>query len=217
MDIKGFWTWFAAHEQELREEVDLRDQNNSFCMQEMVALMHQIDENIFLEIATNPKKLPRKYNLTISCDGLKDSFMMVETLVNWAPPLEYWKFQAFIQPKGPLHETLNQPFTFNEYTILPKSLRFTVCNATEDFECFVLLLQLPISLRSMPPEVFDEHIFYLLFHLYGEKFIGENILDIETTFVETDEYDFYSLEELEEVLASFRDGYDLSRNKEQDI
>ena len=92
--IEKFWTWFNANEKRLRKFEEDPDKYLS----EVLAQAKKIKAGLAIEFEP-PKN--GVINMTISADGVRELFEIVQTIVDKAPKIEGWKFLAFRQRMSP--------------------------------------------------------------------------------------------------------------------
>jgi hypothetical protein len=94
--IAQFWHWFEANQQKI---FDIECPND----EQLGLLFHQLDKvdrNLTLELSLK-KEAPKE--LILSAGGIKETFPLVEKLVDAAPLLQNWQFIAF-KPRRNLEE-----------------------------------------------------------------------------------------------------------------
>ena len=88
---KQFWEWFVANKTRLYEQKEQREK----LFDELAEQLHKVDPNLmFVFSPVHPDGI-REF--TISADGIKQYFPIVESLVNKAPQIDKWKINAFRQ------------------------------------------------------------------------------------------------------------------------
>ena len=91
---KRFWDWFIENEKYIYENVENpKEQEKIF--DKMSQLLSKIDENLVFEFS--PIKENGIRELSLSVDGIENSFPLVEKMISKSPKLKNWKFNAFRQ------------------------------------------------------------------------------------------------------------------------
>ncbi len=89
--VEGFWKWFEKNEQELRSF----PQNPDYHLNRILKQLQKIEKNLAVELEPARKGSPPI--MTISADGVRENFPIVQEFISNAPVLEHWKFVAFRQ------------------------------------------------------------------------------------------------------------------------
>ena len=92
--IEKFWAWFTENEKRLRKFEEDPDKYLS----EVLAQSRKIKAGLAIEF-----ELPKNgiINMTVSADGVRELFKIVQTIVDKAPKIDGWKFIAFRQRMSP--------------------------------------------------------------------------------------------------------------------
>lgn len=88
--IEAFWTWFQENEKDFRDF----QRNPDRVLKAIISKGSKIESGLAFELEP-PRN--NSINLTISADGVKDIFPVVEEIVARSPKLEGWNFIAFRQ------------------------------------------------------------------------------------------------------------------------
>ncbi|CAM3328218.1 hypothetical protein [Aequorivita lipolytica] len=145
MTAKEFWAEFENYEETLRFNLNLP---NTEKIHEpynyLFSLLDSYHSGLEIILDFNKKKNKGKYKLTISCNANRDLFMYVNRLVDAAPSLSQWEIEAFKQAEFKVDaKLLSHPFDFDDFSIWPKDVRFTVTAWDPEKDIFDLLLLLP--------------------------------------------------------------------------
>ncbi len=89
--IKGFWSWFAKHQNEYYHF----ENNQDALFNELSRQLRAINNDLVFEFS--PVRDNGKRELSISADGIKSVFQSVIDIVDMAPELSNWIFNAFRQ------------------------------------------------------------------------------------------------------------------------
>jgi hypothetical protein len=90
-----FWNWFEENQETYySESVNLEVREKIF--DELSENLKKVNEDLVFEFS--PKHKNNTVEFTISADGIKEIFPIVEKLIEKAPKLKNWKFNAFRQP-----------------------------------------------------------------------------------------------------------------------
>jgi hypothetical protein len=88
---KQFWEWFTVNRTRLYEQKE--QQKKLF--DELTEQLHMVDPNLMFEFS--PIRSDGIREFTVSADGIKQYFPIVESLVSKAPHIDKWKINAFRQ------------------------------------------------------------------------------------------------------------------------
>jgi hypothetical protein len=88
---KQFWDWFVANKERLYEQLESQEK----LFDELAEQLHKVDPNLMFEFSPVSPDSIREF--TISADGIKQYFPIVESLVSNAPQIDKWKISAFRQ------------------------------------------------------------------------------------------------------------------------
>lgn len=95
--VEIFWKWFVENAERMTMLNDIDEGQQHLLLDE---LQHQLDmycEGLTYEISEQTQK---GRTMTISAEGDMDLFEYVVDLVDNAPDVDWWEFEAFKQPKG---------------------------------------------------------------------------------------------------------------------
>lgn len=95
--VEIFWKWFVENAERMTMLNDIDEGQQQMLLDE---LQHQLDmycEGLSYEISEQTQK---GRTMTISAEGDMDLFEYVVDLVDNAPDVDWWEFEAFKQPKG---------------------------------------------------------------------------------------------------------------------
>src|SRR5690606_98199 len=207
MTAKEFWKEFELYEEGIRFYLDMakKEEKNHESYRYLCAQLEQYCEGLEPTLAGRSKENVGKYTITISCNGNKNLFLHVNRLVGEAPKIPNWQINAFIEPKKNIgmEEIMDSPFTFEDFSITPKDILFTVIAWDPDKNIFDILLLLPLNLAGVDDNKLEEAFMIIIQEIWGERFVADRINTLSFISHITSEYDFYELEMLQECLESF--------------
>ena len=89
-----FWNWFEKNQETYYSEIENLEIRKKI-FDELSKNLKKINEDLVFEFSPIHENNVREF--TISAEGIKDLFPVVEKLVEKAPKLKKWKFNAFRQ------------------------------------------------------------------------------------------------------------------------
>ena len=89
-----FWNWFEKNQETYYSEIENLEIREKI-FNELSKNLKKINEDLVFEFSPIHKNNIREF--TISAEGIKDLFPVVEKLIEKAPKLKNWKFNAFRQ------------------------------------------------------------------------------------------------------------------------
>lgn len=89
-----FWNWFEKNQETYYSEIENLEMREKI-FDELTKNLKEINEDLVFEFSPIHENNVREF--TISAEGIKDLFPVVEKLVEKAPKLKKWKFNAFRQ------------------------------------------------------------------------------------------------------------------------
>lgn len=92
--IQEFWTWFKDH----RSDFEHQSPNDSNSANELTKQLSRVDEALIWEL--HPAAQAKPFVLALGAEGDTDLFDTVLDMVEEAPSIPGWRFQAFRQPDG---------------------------------------------------------------------------------------------------------------------
>lgn len=205
MTAMQFWEEFKSFEEGLRQELEfvMNDKKKEM----FLYLCAQLEDYCFgltPNILAPEENTSDNYILSISCSGNRDLLLYVNRLIDLAPELRHWDIKAWIEGKIETDpKIMVEPFTFDEFSITPKDIRFTVYSWDPEKDIFDLLLLLPLHLAEINDSELENAFISIFEELWGERFVGEKINCLFFTHSATSEEDFFELEMLEVCLDSF--------------
>lgn len=90
--IEQFWAWFNENKSMFN---NINDQNRDDLLDTLLERLHKIQEGLSVEVSEEFKGVR---DLTISAEGDRDRFPVVQKIVNTAPKMKGWTVTAFRQP-----------------------------------------------------------------------------------------------------------------------
>ena len=125
-------------------------------------------------------------------------------MLDEAPKLKHWEIKALVE--GGINtdpKLLTEPVKFENFSIIPKNIQFTVCGWDTENNIFDILLLLPLNLSEIEHDFLDNVFLNIFEELWGECFVAEKINLIFYTHNASSDYLFIDLENLEVCLNSF--------------
>ena len=89
-----FWNWFEKNQETYYSEIENLEIREKI-FNELSKNLKKINEDLVFEFSPIHENKIREF--TISAEGIKDLFPVVEKLIEKAPKLKNWKFNAFRQ------------------------------------------------------------------------------------------------------------------------
>lgn len=134
-DYNEFWKWFCDHNESLTMLGDLDEAQGNALLDEMQAQLDKYCEGLTFEMS---EPGPSGRTVTISAEGDVDLFRYVVELVDNAPDLDWWEFEAFRQPKG-----TDLKVTFEKYHFETKKMYFMQLESEEEPDIMGIRVALP--------------------------------------------------------------------------
>ncbi|MBC5836172.1 hypothetical protein G6N05_14945 [Flavobacterium sp. F372] len=89
-----FWKWFEKNQETYYSEIDNLEIREEI-FNELTKNLKKVNEDLVFEFSPIHENKVREF--TISAEGMKELFPIVEKLIEKAPKLKNWKFNAFRQ------------------------------------------------------------------------------------------------------------------------
>lgn len=144
--INTFWKWFAQNEKQIIKALisDYEEEVMTTLNQKLSNVSTRI--GFFYELQnTNPIKL----KLTISSKGYSKLFPKIDALVQQAPKLEMWNFQALVQP-------VTDTTKYQQETDAPYDYRGIILKISE---MYFTLLELNTVQKKIKIKVYLNHYY----------------------------------------------------------
>lgn len=185
-----FWSWFAKNQDYYYDQESNKDGNYS----DLTEKLNEIDSNLVYEFS--PIHDNGIKELTISADGLKESFPSVIKLVEKAPKIKKWKINAFRQRVPGDHLKILYDDTIS---IAYDDIYFTHKEENDK-------LKIELYIKNYKAESsFDNAVFILLDQLIGEYDTETQLGLIERKRLDETKIDpLYKFVRLREVVDSFK-------------
>ncbi|HLW41146.1 MAG TPA: hypothetical protein VKY82_02110 [Flavobacterium sp.] len=162
-----FWKSFVKNEKLIYENVDDDTNVRKKIFDDISQYFKQIDENLAFEFSPIHENGIREFS--ISAEGIKESFPVVEKLISKSPKLKNWKFNAFRQRVPGDSIALN----FGDYEIGYDDIYFRYSTADNQ-------LGVELNVRNFDESgTMQNAIYVLLDGLLGEYDVTINIDWIE--------------------------------------
>jgi hypothetical protein len=180
--IETFWTWFKDNEKRLRKF----EENPDKYLTEVLTQTKKIQAGLAIEF--EPPK-DGVINMTVSADGDKNIFSVVQNIVAKAPTVEGWKFIAFRQRMN-LEQVKGMKLKAEDHELDPQKMKFfPMVNGDT--------LDLIIYAKGVTEENYNQIA-------YGGLLLLDNILGEYDCVTKVRSYDFHNMptkkEELDELL-----------------
>ena len=133
--VEVFWKWFVYNSDRMTMLNDLEEGQQQMLLDE---LQHELDrycEGLTYEMSEQTKN---GRTLTISAEGDMDLFEQVVNLIDNAPDVDWWEFEAFKQPKGK-----GLKVTFDKYKFDTSKMYFMQLENEEEPEILGVRVALP--------------------------------------------------------------------------
>src|SRR5215471_3511613 len=91
--ISKLWAWFDSYKSGIDDATLMEEQN----LDEILERISRIEPGLAVELAVREDGIKE---MTISPDGVRERFSIVEQIVSQAPSMEGWEVIAFRQPIG---------------------------------------------------------------------------------------------------------------------
>ena len=207
--IKTFWNWFQDNHQmiyNLQTETAKKRKHINFWM-----LKHLNYYSTGISYMINFQKRPKKKaTLIITANGNPEYFRVVTDLIDQAPVIKNWTFEAFIQPTEDLElvmDELDDPFIINDITIKASQAKFLPFNCDEKGDKFDILVFLKNYNIHCNTHNWTQAIYIIMQLLFGEKFIYQSINFVQLAQESDEDTEALQLYLLENLIDSFRSNY----------
>ncbi len=114
--IEKFWNWFQANEKSLRDF----QKNPDKTLTQVLENAKKIQGGLAIEFEPHKNNV---INVTISADGDRNIFSIVEDIVAKAPKIEGWTFVAFRQ-RMPTEKVKGMILKANDHELNPDNMKF---------------------------------------------------------------------------------------------
>jgi len=198
--IEKFWTWFKENEKRLKKF----EQNPNKYLSEILAQAKKIQAGLAIEFEP-PKN--GVINMTVSADGVRELFEIVQNIVDKAPKIDGWKFIAFRQRMN-LELVKAMKLNAGGDELDPNKMRFFPMIADDT-------LDIIIHIKGVTEENYNQVA-------YGGLLLLDNILGEYDCVTKVRSYDFHEMpknkEELDDLLplldiASYVDNFHKSKKQ----
>ena len=198
--IEKFWTWFKENEKRLKKF----EQNPDKYLSEVLAQAKKIQAGLAIEFEP-PKN--GVINMTVSADGVRELFEIVQNIVDKAPKIDGWKFIAFRQRMN-LELVKAMKLNAGGDELDPNKMRFFPMIADDT-------LDIIIHIKGVTEENYNQVA-------YGGLLLLDNILGEYDCVTKVRSYDFHEMpknkEELDDLLplldiASYVDNFHKSKKQ----
>ena len=207
--IKNFWNWFQDNHQtiyNLQTETPKNRKHINFWMQKHLNY-YSTGISFIITFQKRPKK---GATLIITANGNPAYFRVVTDLIDNAPVIKNWTFQAFIKPTEDLElvmDELDEPFIINDITIKASEAKFLPFNCDEKGDKFDILVFLKNYDIHCKTDNWTQAIYIIMQLLFGEKFIYQSINFVQLAQETDEETEALQLCLLENYIDIFRSEY----------
>jgi hypothetical protein len=194
LSINHFWEWFKKHHHEFLEPDTKSKDDIDYWTKELDTLLHKYHKSLNFIIEWENEMA----TLTISAGGNRKFFKQVDDLIDEAPEIPGWMYNA-LMPPGRIDYVVDN--LTKAADVDPKEFRFSFLKPKNN------RAELVVFHPSYTPEN-DIPIFELVdqivFNMLGERSFGYNINTIDVTHISNSEPD--KLEKLEILPVLFNAG-----------
>ncbi len=156
--IKTFWQWFEDHNEQLVMLNDLGEKERAGLEEALQAQLTAYCNGLAYEMGA-PTANGR--TLTFTAEGDTDLFRYVVELVDAAPDLDWWEFQAFKQPLG-----TELKVRFDRYLFDTRKMHFQQLECEEEPD--LMGLRIAVEGGQSQDEDFQVGVYVTLEALLGE-------------------------------------------------
>ncbi len=191
MNASEFWSWFVAHEAQLRQ---LDDSEEETVLDELLDQLESVCDELGFEIGTQPDGVTE---LIISAEGDREMFDRVRALVAEAPKLEGWRILALKPARG-----FDFIAEYGDWQLDPDDIWFMPLESDEDPNALGLRLSSPTE-ESAEDDDFLAACFQLLETGLGEVTLAEDVhhLEIVPLPENAEENGWFALPQLGDYIA----------------
>lgn len=169
--IEKFWTWFKENEKRLRK---FEDDPGKY-LTEVLIQAKKIQPGLAIEFEPSKNGI---INMTVSADGDRNLFTVVQNIVGKAPTIEGWKFIAFRQ-RMDLEKIKGMKLKASDHELEPEKMKFfPIVNGDT--------LDLIIYARGVTKENYNQIA-------YGGLLLLDNILGEYDCVTKVRSYDFHNM------------------------
>lgn len=177
---KAFWDWFIENVHHINNITEV-------CSEEFGEWYHRVNAQLKKYIGASTANIMGRNNdgtafLTVSAAGIEEKFERVEQLVNSAPYIEGWVFNAFIPPCRPGKSLVE---TFGNFGFDPYDCWFEPPTEWESYEklhlfIYIKMPQRPPSAMYFAMQALIENVLgeWAAAHYIDEVFVIGNIEDL---------------------------------------
>ncbi|WP_053975477.1 hypothetical protein [Mangrovimonas xylaniphaga] len=178
--IKDFWLWFQENQEAFYNLHNSSEVSKAYYSNMLTEYLELFDECLGFEISLPNGPFDRAV-LTLSANGNPNGAMYVVNLINAAPNVPKWKFQAFYQPKHDLEECkqgLDEPYEFEGLTIKASDIKWFPmddegASGKSNLMCFVMGYN--ETVKEIGEELYCSFIHTILQDVLGEAALYRHI------------------------------------------
>lgn len=138
--VEIFWKWFVDNSERLTMLNDLEEAQAQMLLDELQHELERYCQGLTYEIG---EQTQNGRVLTISAEGDMDLFEQVVELIDNAPDVDWWDFEAFKQPKGK-----GLKVTFDKYKFDTKDMYFMQLENEEEPDILGVRVALPNMVKD---------------------------------------------------------------------
>jgi hypothetical protein len=204
--IITFWNWFQDNQQTIYNLQTETSKNRKYISFWITKHLNYYSPGIEFVISF-PKKPNKSATLTITANGNPEYFNAVTNLIDQAPKIKNWTFEAFIQPKENLElfsEERDHPFIFQDLTIKASQARFLPLDCNETCDKFNIIVYLKNYNIHCNTHNWKEALYIIMQSIFGEKFTLKHLSFVQLAQYPDDDSEAIELYLLENYIDHFR-------------
>uniref|UniRef100_UPI00404A9B02 hypothetical protein n=1 Tax=Flavobacterium sp. TaxID=239 RepID=UPI00404A9B02 len=198
--IKSFWKWFLKNEKELSDFVNQNSQSKDI-IKEFERKITYVSKRLgfVLGYDTNLKRP----SITITANGYRRLFYLVEGMIEHAPKTKYFTLEAFIKPiqdLEPFKQGTDDPYTFSDFEFKISDIYFFPM----DFDTTRKRMKIRVFLSNYRFHYDNDFLIIavqiMIQNLIGEVNLKRSIADIELAQIPYNTQNLIPLYELNEYI-----------------
>lgn len=186
--IEKFWNWFQSNEKSLRDF----QKNPDKTLTQVLENIKKIQSGLAVEFEPPQNNI---INVTISADGDRDNFAIVQDIVAKAPKIEGYTFVAFRQ-RMPTESVKGMVLKVEDHELNPNNMKFFPVISDDT-------LDIIIYANNITEENYNQFA-------YGGLMLVDNILGEYDCVTKVRTYDFQNMPTNEEELKDLKPLLDLA-------
>jgi len=200
--IKSFWKWFEQNEMQILEAFTTNTKHDEVFNQ-LNRKLSYVSKRIGF-ILVGRKSNSEKVKLIITAHGYKKLYPKVNGMINNAPKLSNWDFQAFIQPNSNIEtfkQGMDKPYIFQDFELKTSELYFKPL----EFNTFQKKMKIVVYLKNykyhFDNDSIDEAVYIIIQDLIGEENFKKTIDLVQLAQLPENPKNLVHLYELQEYIA----------------